>query len=80
MSTLLSAAQVAAKIGCDVSTVRRTATALGLGQQVGGVWVFSAADQKKLAEKIRPGQPGNPEIAKYAANRSGKRREKENEK
>ena len=48
-------ASVAAEIGCTQRTVSRFARSEGIGQQVAGVWIFSAGDLRLLRSRIRRG-------------------------
>jgi len=53
-----SAQQVADELGISSSRVRRIARMLGIGQRIGQVWVFTAADVARL--KAYPRTPGRP--------------------
>lgn len=68
MTVLLSAAEVAPRIGCSRRTVTRLAGQHGIGQRVAGVLVFGARDIARLREVVRPG-PGNPQFGPGYAGR-----------
>lgn len=49
---LLSAAEVAADIGCTPQTVRRLARDNNIGTLVSGAWVFNAGDRDTLSKLL----------------------------
>lgn len=79
---LYSAAEAAEQIGKDKSNIARVAKRIGVGQQIGRVWAFTAADVKKLAAAWNdgPGCPafteGNTLALEGVAKRWGKKRKK----
>lgn len=60
---LYSSREVATQLGCDKSTITRTATRLEIGQKVGNAMTFTKADIEALRKAINPG-PGNPNFGK----------------
>lgn len=63
---ILSATAAAAQLGCSARTIRRHATALGLGLNTGSaVLMLTKQDVAKLAKVIQDG-PGRPAKEKAA--------------
>jgi hypothetical protein len=58
---MLSANDVAAKVGCSARTARRIAARLKIGTLVGTSLVFKAGDVAKIAAEYR-GKAGNPNM------------------
>lgn len=57
---LLSSTEMADRLGVTPDRVTQMARERGIGEQVGGIWVFSPEDEKKL--KRRPsGRPKSSE-------------------
>jgi len=63
MTKLLSSADAAAILGVSPDQVPRHARRLGVGQKIGGSWVFSAADVRAMKKTVR-GRAGNPNFSK----------------
>jgi excisionase family DNA binding protein len=56
---MLTTSDVAARLHCDSSTVRRWCKRESIGQRVGRDWLLTEADVKRLAELVQP-HKGNP--------------------
>ena len=58
MATLHWSDEAAVTIGCSKAYVQRLAKRHGIGQKKGGVWLFTAADVRRLQKRAQP--PGQP--------------------
>lgn len=75
MTTLYSAAEAAAALGCSRSTVARWCGIAGIGLRIGGTLALSPRDVQRLRGLVRPG-PGNPTFGTAAAPKGGRPRKK----
>lgn len=63
---MLKTSDVAARRGCDPSTIRKLARTFGIGEKHGRDWLFTEQDATELAELVHDG-PGNPNWKKGGA-------------